>query len=152
MARYLGRDPSDGRPIIQPNGDDTPEELREMADTVGLWRSVSVAQAPSMTVTHWVALAEADDGTLFLACYWPNGGEGRLSTPIAHIDHEHMRLQTESGRVYELSGPPATTLHPDTSWVIDVFCRRFGVDVASLLDVTDRVFPGLRTGESTGPR
>lgn len=151
MANYLGRDPIDGRPIIQPTGDDTPEELRALAEAVGLWRSVSVAQVPSMTVTDWVLLAQADDPSMFLASYWPHGREGRLSTPIAHVDHQQMRLETESGRVYQLSGPPATTLHPDTAWVIEVFCRRFAVDVASLVDVTDRVFPGLRTGGSAEP-
>lgn len=144
MVKHHGKDPSDGRPVISAEDGDRLEDLQKAAANVGVWQTAPIEVEPSVRVTHWMIYAfDGEESTMILASYQPDARQGRVSTLIKKIDAEQMLVETASGRVYELIGPPASAPHTDTEWVINTHFRRLGVDPNRLLDVTPRYFPAL---------
>lgn len=68
------------------------------------WTVAPVSEEPEVRLSPWQIYAVKD--SLHFVGQRPGWGEGRVSTPITSFDPETGRGITESGRIYQLVGPP----------------------------------------------
>jgi ATP-dependent Lon protease len=78
-----------------------------------------VHEEPEETISRWsVREAQFDaphDQSRHLVGYVARKGKGRVTSAIQSFDRDTMRIQTRSGRVYQLAGPPG--FDPDAEYV-----------------------------------
>ncbi|WP_136525493.1 SANTA domain-containing protein [Geomonas ferrireducens] len=79
-----------------------------------IWKTPPVSEQPCVYLTRW-SVMETQDGARHLVGYNSDNFEGRVSTPIKSFDSVTARVITQSGRIYELVGPPG--YDPDADWV-----------------------------------
>lgn len=79
-----------------------------------IWKTPPVSEQPCIYLTRW-SVMETQDGARHLVGYNSENCEGRVSTPIKSFDSDTARAITQSGRIYELVGPPG--YDPDADWV-----------------------------------
>jgi hypothetical protein len=73
--------------------------------------------------------------------------EGRVCSALVHLDLQALRMRTQSGRIYELAGPPGSD--EDSDYVFGVWLRAVGA--IHCKDLT-RALMRLRTRRSAGRR
>jgi hypothetical protein len=69
----------------------------------------SVAEQPAVVLIDWRVVSRVN-GDELLVGFWNSGISCRVTTPIAHFDPQRREVRTASGRQYELSGPPASSV------------------------------------------
>jgi hypothetical protein len=102
-----------------------------------IWKVASVPEQPELVLKRWRAY-EVED-LRFLVGWNATDGEGRVSTYFASFDPAMRRVQTGSGRVYELSGPPGYDGDADYTWTR--WQRMHGV--SDVRDVTDEIWSAI---------
>lgn len=88
----------------------------------GIHAVAPVADEPEIRLSNWsIRECERKDGrrTRHLVGYNLKGREGRVSSSISVFDIDHMRVRTDSGRVYELIGKAG--MHTDAEYVWEQF-------------------------------
>ena len=71
------------------------------------WRQApSIDSQPRMSIFEW-RIVELVDGTVLVGLL-ENGFTCRMTTLIERIDYQRREVTTQSGRIYELCGMPAT--------------------------------------------
>ena len=73
---------------------------------INVWASRPVAQLPVIEMVRWRFFEFAEAKTRHLFGFAITTHSGRRSTAIVSIDPKTMRAVTESGREYQLIGPP----------------------------------------------
>ena len=73
--------------------------------------------------------------------------EGRVCSSIVHLDLQELRMSTQSGRIYDLAGPPGSD--GDSDYVFGIWLRAVGA--IHCRDLT-RSLMRLRTLRGTGRR
>ena len=75
-----------------------------------IWAVKPIDEQPELTLTDWaifeVKMALSPVRTRHFAGYNVTDREGRASSAIVEFDPATLRGVTESGRVYQLQGPP----------------------------------------------
>jgi hypothetical protein len=102
-----------------------------------IWKVASVPEQPELVLKRWRAY-EVED-LRFLVGWNATDGEGRVSTYVASFDPALRRVETGSGRVYKLSGPPGHDNDADYTWTR--WKRMHGV--SDVRDVTDEVWSAI---------
>lgn len=104
---------------------------------MALWSIASVAAEPEVSIARWRVL-EINDGTRHFIGVDERDLSGRVSSAIVAFDHETLRGQTLSGRVYQLIGTPGRSDNADYVW------ERWSAlnEVESFSDVTKQLFAG----------
>jgi ATP-dependent Lon protease len=78
-----------------------------------------VHEEPEETISRWsireARFDEPNDQSRHVVGYVDRKGKGRVSSAIQSFDRDTMRIQTRSGRVYQLDGPPG--FDPDAEYV-----------------------------------
>jgi len=78
-----------------------------------------VHEEPEETISRWsireARFDEPNDQSRHVVGYVARKGKGRVSSAIQSFDRDKMRIQTRSGRVYQLEGPPG--FDPDAEYV-----------------------------------
>ncbi|MEX3984064.1 hypothetical protein AB4Y45_34440 [Paraburkholderia sp. EG287A] len=102
-----------------------------------LWNIASVGAEPEVSIASWRIL-EINDGTRHFVGLDGRDFSGRVSSAIVEFDHETLRGQTLSGRVYQLIGTPGRSDNADYVW------QQWCVvnEVESFSDVTKQLFSG----------
>lgn len=70
-----------------------------------IWTTQPVDAQPSLTLVRW-RIFKSDTNELHFVGYCPENYEGRVSSAIQNFDPVTQRGVTQSGRIYELAGPP----------------------------------------------
>ncbi|GAC1643241.1 MAG: hypothetical protein NVS9B11_12540 [Candidatus Dormibacteraceae bacterium] len=96
--------------------DDAFHLLLFMLDPTSYGKSASVTDKPQVQLTDWDIKEDTAGNRYFVGS--EVGGRGRASTAIVEFDAERMRGRTESGRVYELLGPPGRSSNGEYTWSI----------------------------------
>lgn len=84
--------------------DDDVKALARFLHKHSIWSVPPVSEDPEVRLSPWQIYA-VKDNFHFVGHRW-GWGEGRVSTPIVSFDLKTLRGVTESGRVYQLVGPP----------------------------------------------
>lgn len=87
-----------------------------MLDPTSFRKSAPVTEKPQVQLTDWDIKEDTDGNRYFVGS--EVGGLGRASTAIVEFDAERQRGRTESGRVYELLGPPGRSSNGEYTWSI----------------------------------
>lgn len=94
-------------------GADMKTELQRMALTAErfIWSAPAVEEHPVVALDNWsVMQLPMESLTSTVEVVVVGRGlydmEGRVSTPVLHIDRDRLRARTASGRIYALSGRP----------------------------------------------
>lgn len=98
-----------------------------------VWVTSRVATVPRVRLGSWRVFQVAT-GSRHFAGENLDKGTGRVSTAVVTYDGSTHRGLTESGRVYELVGPPADEPHADATYVWQAWCVLH--EVRAWLDVT----------------
>lgn len=104
-----------------------------------IWITPSVDLQPSVTLVRW-RIFRTETGESHFVGYCLENYEGRVSSAIQQFDPVSLRGVTESGRVYELSGPPG--FDEDAMYVWGVWQRV--IHVLSSADVTDELLAEVK--------
>lgn len=109
---------------------------------MSMWKVCGVSAQPEVFAEPWIILEaigmtipDAPPPYRFVVCFDRSQRCGRMSTLIVERDFAQMRVLTESGRVYVLTGPPS--LNAD-AWY--VWTRRMGA--LPVKDVSGEYWPG----------
>lgn len=86
-----------------------------------MWQIEPVEQRPQVTLEKWsvreVPLHGAHAAwTLHLVGWSREDGQGQVSSPVLRFDPSTGRAVTRSGRIYQLSGPPASDSDSEYVW------------------------------------
>src|SRR5882757_2075224 len=79
------------------------------------WRTSSVEVLPKVKLRGW-DIKKDRQGNLYFVGHRSSDGWLRVSTAIVEFDAEERRGRTQSGRVYELLGPPGLTERGEVLW------------------------------------
>lgn len=82
---------------------------------MSIWKTKSVSQQPEVTLVHW-SVMETERHERHFVGYCKENQEGRVSSRIESFDVKAMRGITQSGRVYQLSGPPGYAPDAEHVW------------------------------------
>lgn len=92
----------------------------------GIWKASAIEQTPSISLRNWriyeVSSELWEKRTRHFSGYNITEYEGRASTCITEFDQKKMIGRTESGRIYQLVGPPGN--HSDGDYVWNWFASR----------------------------
>ncbi len=80
----------------------------------GIWTTVPVTEQPSLTLEDW-SVRQLPDGARHFVGRCIENSEGRVSSAVTEFDAQTLRGRTDSGRVYQLAGPPRRD--PDAEYV-----------------------------------
>lgn len=80
-----------------------------------VWRTQPVSRQPQLTLTDWRVM-QLHDGDRHLVGYCIENREGRVSSVVRKFDAAARALETGTGRVYRLSGPPGRSADADYVW------------------------------------
>lgn len=80
-----------------------------------VWRTSSVEDEPHIRIREWDIRKDVEGNCYFVGVRSDDGWL-RTSTPIVEFDVERRRGRTESGRVYELIGPPGLSERGEHLW------------------------------------
>lgn len=121
--------------------------LKLIAVSGGIWRLPPVPSEPHVVLTSWQVF-ELLDGSRHLLGWCADHDEARVSSCVAGFDVANRSCRTDSGRLYELKGPPGWSR--DAQYVWDHWCRMN--HVGACLEVTEDVADamGVRAGEEWG--
>lgn len=88
-----------------------------------VWNTHPVNEQPELTLKNWSTkeIKNPLGHAQVLVGYCLENREGRTSRPVVNIDLTSMRVTTESGRVYQLIGPPGHDL--DAEYVFRRWCH-----------------------------
>jgi hypothetical protein len=120
---------------------------------MAMWQIGPVEAEPETTLCRWQVIqatyANGDEPcTLHLVGRNTASWSGRVSTGVVELDVAAQRARTQSGRVYELDGPPG--IDAEAAYVWELWADVNGV--FSWKDVTGELFPGCRQSpEPSGP-
>lgn len=113
---------------------------------MSIWNVLPVAEQPGVTLVRWRILA-TERGKRYFVGHCRENHEGRVSSAIQSIDPTTRRGVTQSGRVYELVGPPGLDLDALYVWEIWAAAKDFG----SYLDVTDEIAAAFQPSTQEKP-
>ncbi|MBC8745337.1 MULTISPECIES: hypothetical protein [Paraburkholderia] len=105
---------------------------------MALWSIACVAAEPEVSIARWRVL-EINEGTRHFVGVDERDLSGRVSSSIVAFDHENLRGQTLSGRVYQLVGNPGRSGNADYVW--QRWCEVN--EVKSFSDVTVQLLGGV---------
>lgn len=96
--------------------------LSEALSCPSVWRPASIQQEPMTRLTNWMVMKvlaqdECPESIHFIG--WA-GYEGRVCSAVQEFDKSTMKGRTQSGRIYELVGPPGCNrdaLHVWGFWI-----------------------------------
>ena len=97
---------------------------------------------PQMALYQWRVVDF--DGVRILAGFLENGYTSRVTTGIASIDVRGREVRTQSGRFYELMGPPAS----DPVSLMVIAARLAMTRPTTGKDVTDDIWTAMRATTS----
>ena len=101
-----------------------------------IWKATSIEETPDLALRSWriyeVSSKLWEDRTRHFSGYNITEMEGRASTHIVEFDEDKMIGRTESGRIYNLVGPPG--YDSDATYVWDWYRRRN--QLFDIIDVT----------------
>ncbi|MFM0029717.1 hypothetical protein PQR70_26115 [Paraburkholderia madseniana] len=106
-----------------------------------LWSLASVEDEPSVTLISW-SILEIDAGTRHFVGTDPFDFSGRVSSAVVSFDREHLKGQTQSGRIYQLARDRGFSSNAQYVWAR--WCEIN--EVSSYKDVTDQVLAGYAPG------
>lgn len=92
----------------------TIKDILEEVVKASIWKTPPVSDQPCIYLIRWCVM-ETEKGTRHFVGYNSENREGRVSTPIETFDPATARGVTQSGRIYQLVGPPGHD--PDAEWV-----------------------------------
>lgn len=95
-----------------------------------LWASAAVTEEPEIRLVEWT-IKEDTAGRRYFVGTRADDGSGRVSTAVVEFDTERQRGRTESGRVYELLGPPGRSRNGEYVWSIYKVANRITERVSS---------------------
>jgi len=101
---------------------------------VNEWDAPSVAEQPAVKVRSWRVIEAASGGRHLLAIL--EHGPVRITSPVVGFDSTTGELKTQSGRSYELIGPPEAR-QPQLA-LLNANALRAGV--VSFVDVSDSLW------------
>ena len=81
-----------------------------------IWNAASVEETPVVRLSRWSVREVQPRATRHLLGHNLTEREGRVSSTITEYDAERHRVTTESGRVYELVGPPGQDSDAEGVW------------------------------------
>ena len=108
-----------------------------------IWPIATVADCPEITLQSWqifeVQFPQKPNRTRHFVGFAVRERAGQVSSAIQQFDPQTMRGVTESGRVYQLQGPPGWDADADHTW------RRWKsiCNIADEVDVTGSMKDGL---------
>ena len=80
-----------------------------------VWGAASLEVEPEIQLVQW-AIKHDTAGNAYFVGTRADEGSGRVSTPIVELDTGRRRGRTQSGRVYELLGPPGYSENGEYIW------------------------------------
>jgi len=96
------------------------------------WQVAALAAEPEIRLVEWRIMETDRSERHFIGARLDNG-TGRVSTAIVEFDPDGMTGVSQSGRVYELVGPPGWNENADYVWSVWRAVNR----VSCYADVTD---------------
>jgi hypothetical protein len=81
----------------------------------GIWTTAPVAEQPELTLESW-SVRQLPSGDRHFVGWCCENAEGRVSTVVTEFDAQTMRGRTDSGRVYQLAGPPGSDTDAEYVW------------------------------------
>jgi len=99
-------------------------------------RVAAIHAEPDIVLIRWRVL-QTDQGDRHLVGARADDFDGRVSTAVLSLDVSRQVAVTQSGRIYQLSGPPGYS--GDGQYVWERWC--VVNSVTSYEDVTSSVFP-----------
>lgn len=96
-----------------------------------VWRVAPVSDEPQLSLVRWRIL-ETAEGARHFAGQDMRDLTGRVSTAVLQFDPASRRGTTQSGRVYQLVGPPGRS--ETSQYVWERWCRVYGI--TSYMDVS----------------
>lgn len=127
--------------------------MKDIVFTPGyLYINLDVTADPSVSIKDWsVVTVLHPDGKQTRHLLGRQGFEGRVSTALVAIDWKSLRAKTESGRIYELDGPPGRD--EDAHWVFQNALRVCGQTVVrDHLRAIKRLLRAVRIWGDSGAR
>lgn len=82
-----------------------------------VWMGAEVKEEPQIRLIQWT-IKQDQEGRGYFVGTRADDCMGRVSTPIVEFDQRTRRGRTESGRVYELLGPPGYSSNGEYVWSI----------------------------------
>jgi len=106
------------------------EKLFDYLEQTSIWRVASVSDEPQTSLTQWrIFLVDGKD--MHFVGY--TGYEGRVCSAVQTFDPTTCKGVTESGRIYELVGPPG--FNGDAMYVWNRWLNIYGNPTVE--DITD---------------
>lgn len=102
-----------------------------------VWRPAPVEERPVLTLANWRVI-ETECGELHFVGRNVETGSGRVSSAIVAFGIEDRLGRTQTGRVYQLEGPPGRDDNAD--YVLGVWLQVN--EVLSWTDVTESIVLG----------
>lgn len=103
-----------------------------------IWDTQPPSRQPELTLKQW-RVKQLPDGDRHLMGYCLENGEGRVSSRIVRLDCGSRIVETGSGRIYQLQGPPGN--HMDAEYVWNFWLRANGLSKAK--DVTSETYNAI---------
>ncbi len=85
-----------------------------------VWKSPSVSEEPEVQLMEW-AIKQDTAGNRYFVGTEVCSGLGRVSTPIVEFDAGRHCGRTQSGRIYQLLGPPGRSGNGEYIWSVHKF-------------------------------
>lgn len=108
--------------------------LEALIVTGGIYRPASASKEPRIKLTRWKAFRQKDQQTMFFAGDIP-GLDSRVSSAIKGRISQNEYV-TNSGRVYELVGPP-DGISFDAAYVLGFYLRKYGLAYEDIVDASE---------------
>jgi len=102
-----------------------------------IWKIAPVSDEPGVSLIRW-SILETDDGTRHFVGVDKRDSTGRVSSQVVTFDCLALRGETQSGRIYHLTGQPGWSSNAEYVW--KCWCEVNGV--ASYADVTRQLLGG----------
>lgn len=104
-----------------------------------IWTTRPVDVQPNITLVRW-RIFQSERKELHFVGYCPKNYEGRVSSAVQNFDPVTQRGVTQSGRIYELAGPPGFDQDAMYVWALWLEVNK----VPSCTDVTEEVAAELQ--------
>ena len=112
-----------------------------------IYASRPVSESPNVRLLEWQVYA-LQEGCRRMVGYDPDECDGRVSTPVVSFHPNTASLTTESGRHYELLGPPG--YDSDAHYVWRRWLKANGHEIGTVSAVTDDVWAAIQSARNCG--